>query len=143
MRNRVILALDCVRAKAFRKYPLGIHGARKYHQAARLLVEPMNNAQGRIEAARTHSPKHSPSAVNQRIGVSLVICDAQHADRLVDDNNVAIHEHNGALLETAARKLRGAFIDQHRGTGWNARGRVEAPLTIHCDAPVGAQRTGA
>src|SRR2546425_10022165 len=55
VRDRMIDALDVVRAELYGQNALRVHGAREYHHAARVLVEPVDHAEPAVEAAPAHS----------------------------------------------------------------------------------------
>src|SRR5205814_1877398 len=101
VRDRVIDALDVVRAELYLQDALRVQGAREHHQAARVLVEPVNHADSRLEAASAHSPQQGPRAVGERVFVARLVGDAQQSGGLVDDDDVAVKERDRALGQGA------------------------------------------
>src|SRR5437879_5925412 len=79
VRGRLIDALDVVRAELYLQDALRVQGAREHHQAARVLVEPVNHADSRLEAASAHSPQQGPRAVGERVFVARLVGDAQQS----------------------------------------------------------------
>ena len=66
VRDRVIDALDVVRVELRGQNALRIQGAREYHQAARLLVEPVNHAELGADAASTPSSAWFTGSIRRR-----------------------------------------------------------------------------
>jgi len=143
VRDRMIDALDVVRSEPVGQNALRIQREREHHQAARVLVEPVNHAERGGETASAHSPQQGSRAVDQCVLVARLVDDAQHSGGLVDDDEVAVEEHDRALGQGAGAELRRAFVDDHHRAGRNAQGRVEAALPIHRHAPFRAQVTRA
>jgi len=138
VRDRMIDALDVVRAELRRQDALRVRGACEHDQAARVLVETVNHAERAVEAASAHSPQQGSRAVGERVLVARLVGDAQHSCGLVDDDEVAVEVRDRALGQGAVAELSRAFVDDHHRAGRNAQGRVEAPLAVHRHAPLAA-----
>src|SRR5437879_1635951 len=110
VRDRMIDALDVVGAELYGQNALRVHGAREYHQAARLLVEPVNHAELGGRAASAHSPQQGSRAVDERVFVARLVDDAQHSGGFVDDDDVAVEVRHRALGQGAGTELRSAFV---------------------------------
>src|SRR5260221_4759385 len=139
VRDRVIDALDVVRAELHRQNALRVRGAREHDQAARVLVEAVHHAEPAAGAASAHSPQQGSRAVDEGVLVTRLVGDAQHSGGLVDDDDVAVEVRDRALGQGADAELGRAFVDDHHCAGRNAQGRVQAALAIHRHPPFAAQ----
>ena len=137
MRDRVIDALDVVRAELGGKRTLRACGPRKHEEAARVAVEAMHHAERRVAA--TELAQQRARAVGERVPVARLVGNAQHPRGLVDDDDVAVEKHDRARGQRSGPKLGRPLVDRHGGFRRNTCCRIDAALAVHRDAPVDAQ----
>jgi hypothetical protein len=106
MHDRVIDAMDIVRAKLRGQQALGRRGPCQHEEPARLAVEPMHDAERAVGAPLFHAAQRGPGVLSERVVVARLVGDAQHAGRLVDDDDIAIGEHDGLLRRRPGRTFR-------------------------------------
>src|SRR5258706_6706102 len=97
VRDRMIDALDVVRAEAVGQNALRIQRAREHHQAARLLVEPVNHAERGSGTASADPPQQGSRADGERVLVTALVEDAQLPYGIYADDDVAIEKRDRAL----------------------------------------------
>ena len=143
VRDGMVDAIDGVPAELCCQRALRLGRPRKHHQATRILVEAVNHAELRVNATSAHPSQQCSSVVDERVLVPGLVGDAEHRDRLVDDDDVAVVKHDRALGKRTGTELGCALVDENDRTGRDTRCGVEAALAIYRDASLGAQPTRA
>jgi hypothetical protein len=139
VRDRVIDALDVVRAEPGGKRALRARRPRKHDEAARVAVESMDHAERGVGAVAACLAQQRSRVVGERLPVAGLVGNAQHPGGLVDHDDVAVEEHDRAVGQRTGAQLGGPFVDNHDGLRRDARRRVDAPLAVHRHASVDAK----
>ena len=140
--DRLIDAIDVVGPELRREQTLGNRRSRKDHQAARILVEAVNDSQRSVIATPAHPPQQRSSVDAERVLVTRLIGDAQHPGRLFDYDHVAVEKQDRAFGKRAGAMLECQLIDDNHRIRRDTRRRVEASLAIYRNAPLRAQLSG-
>ena len=131
VRNGVVDAIDRVLAELRRQRALRVSRAREHNQAARVLVETVNDAQLGIDALALSS-KHRSSVVDEGVLVPCFVRDAEHRDRLVDDHDVPVKKHDRTLGSGPVRSLGAPWSTMTTvpGATRNAGSTQRRPFTV-------------
>ena len=105
VRDGMVDAIDGVLAELCCQHALRVRRPRKHHQAARVLVEAVNHAEPGVDATPAHPSQQRSSVVDERVLVPRLVGDAEHPDRLVDDDDVAVAKHDRALGKRTGAEL--------------------------------------
>jgi hypothetical protein len=140
VRDGMIDAIDGVLAELCCQYALGVDRPRKHHQAARVLVEAVNRAELGVNARPANSSQQRLSVVHERVLIPWLVGDAEHPDRLVDDD-VAVVKHDRALGKRIGTELGCPLVNGNHRTWRDTRCGVETAPAIYRDAPLSAQAT--
>ena len=105
---------------------LGEPGAREDDEAARLLVEPVDDAERRALAARRRASPLEPGAHArvERIDLRTVVRDGAEARRLRDHHDLRVGVYDIAVGQLLRARLSGRLVDGNLGAGDDACGRV-------------------
>ena len=137
----MIDAIDGVLAELCCQHALRVDRPRKHHQAARVLVEAVNHAELGVNARPAHPSQQRLSVVDERVLIPWLVGDAEHPDRLVDDDDVAVVKHDRALGKRTGTELGCPLVNGNHRTRRDTRSGVETALAIYRDAPLSAQAT--
>src|SRR5439155_14188395 len=121
VRDGMVDAIDGVPAELCCQRALRLDRPRKHHQAARILVEAVNHAELRVSATSAHPSQQCSSVVDERVLVPGLVGDAEHPDRLVNDDDVAVVKHDRALGKRTGTELGCALVDENDRTGRDTR----------------------
>ena len=138
MHNGVVDALDVMRTELCREHAFRFRRSREHHESARILVEAMDDAELRIEAATAHASQHRSRVGGERVLVPRFVGNTQHSRGLVDHDDVAIEIHDRALRQRPGSELRCAFIDDDHRIARDAKGGIDTALSVYADASIDA-----
>ncbi len=97
VRQGVVDPLDVVRTKLCCQHSLGVDSASKDHHTAGVLVEPVHHAELRIRIARIQTAQQCAQVIRHRVSGAGVVGDTEHPGGLVNDDQIAIEEHDSVF----------------------------------------------